>query len=871
MTSEKKKNFLLRLNLVVVIAGGLTTIWALVQNTGDKENVSFLSELSPALLIVILTISLFLAIIIYLFCISFRESFWVGFLGKSIEYIFVEKIAVYLFLFLLLVSYATLFASDQTLGPLASYRGRLYPILLWISVLTIQLLLTSISLIKPDGLVPKQNRSVLVLTSILFGIFLIFVIFVALSKIGIKPDKVLWQEAGVPLLFAQVLIAWIVGIAAYSVGITKQFEAWFSRTKVFKAQHLDFFIVVMLWAVAFALWTSYPVKPSYNSLEPRPPNFQSYPFGDSLIYDSNAQGYFIGLSIPNDFAQKPFYSFFLVILHVFARQDYDLLVQLQVAIFAFIPVIVYLLTKVISDRPTGLVAALLIVFRELNAISLSNVIQVSHSRLLMSDVITMGLVSLVVLFSIRWLKYPGKYRLLPMIIGGFLGFLILTRAQTLLLLPFLLLAYVIALLQTSQYRRLIEGSFILILGLSIPLGIWVWRNYQWTGKLTLQEPEHAYSYTDYMAQMYSMNPLEEPAHLPGEDDVAYYERIKNQPFIFAMQHPGEVVRFVSAHFMHNLIYSFIYLPQSLSVEHPIEYVKRMPFWTDWDGHLPGEAKIFTVFNLFILALGIVVFWRKSGRLFFVPLLLWIGYNLSVSLGRLSGWRLILPVDWITLIFYSIGLVQLALIVRSFLSKSAIVSEAGIASTKMEDRISPWNWGVFVIVALLFGMISIGLTMGHQLFPVRYPERIDNNLLQEYQDLIPEVQHPTPISAEELKVFLEQEDAIALRGLGLYPSYVPANKGELNYFYLAFAPRSYKHLSFQLIGPEEAGIVLPMEARPESFLNASDVLVFGCRVENEYFPDLPGYVDGLVVIVKTNPPQLFSRYPVPDLACPFPAP
>jgi len=742
---------------------------------------------------------------------------------------------------------------------------------LWIFVLAFQLLFTTISLIKFDGSALKRNRNVLVLASILFSLSLVFVAFIALTRIGIEPDRVLWQEAGVPLLFAQVLIAWIVGIAACNVARSKRFEAWFSRSKVFKIQHLDLIVCVVLWAIAFALWVSYSVKPSYNALEPRPPNFQSYPFGDSLIYDSNAQGYFIGQPVPNDFAQKPLYSFFLVILHGFAGQDYDLLVQLQVAVFAFIPVIVYLLTRLISNRPAALVAALLIVFRELNAIALSNVIQVSHSRLLMSDVITMGLISLVVLYSLRWLKNPGKHRLLPVMLGGLFGFLVLTRAQTLLLLPFLFLAYAIVLLRTRPYHRLIEGLLIFILGLSIPLGIWIWRNYQWTGKLTLQEPEYAYSYTSYMAKMYSMTPLEDPVRLPGEDDGAYYERIKNQPFTFAMQHPGEVVRFVSAHFTHNLIYSFIYLPQSLSIEHPIEYVKRLPFWTDWDGHLSAEAMAFTVFNLLILALGAAVFWRKSGRLLFIPLLVWIGYNLSVSLGRLSGWRLILPVDWMALIFYSVGLVQLAWIVRSFFSEHAGVSEAGIVSLKMEARISPWNWGKFAVIVLLFGMTSLGLTMGHRLFPVRYPEKNKETLLQEYQGLIQEVQYAAPISAEELKVFLEQEDALALSGLGLYPSFIPANKGELNYYYLAFAPRSYKHLSFQLIGAEEAGVILPMQTRPESFPNASDVLVFGCKVENEYFPALPGYVDGLVVIVKTDPPQLYTRHSVPELACPLPAP
>ena len=870
MTPVKKKNFLLRINLVAILAGGLFAIWSLVQGSRGVKNVSFLGGLSSTLLAVILAIGLFLVITIYLFYASFRNDFWMSSLGKSIENLFAKKVVAYLLLFLLLVSYLSLFTVDQVLGPLASYRERLYPIFLWIFVFTGQLLFTAISLLKFDRSALEQNRNILVRTALLFGAFLVFVIFIALTRIGIKPDKVLWQEAGVPILFAQVLLAWIIGIAIYYFGHFSRFITWLSRVKL-KSQHLDLIACIALWALAFTLWVSSPMKPSYNSLEPRPPNFQSYPFGDSLIYDSNAQGFLIGIPIPNDFAQKPFYSFFLAILHLFAGQNYDLLIQLQVAVFAFIPVTVYLLTKMVSNRPAGLVAALLIVFRELNAISLSNVIQVSHSRLLMSDVFSMGLIALLMLFSLRWLKNPDQHRILPMIIGGVLGFLILSRAQTFLLLPFLLLAYALVFLPVRQYRRLIEGSVALILGLSIPLGIWVWHNYQSTGRLTLQEPEYAYSYTSYMAQMYSMDPLNEPAHLPGEDDAAYYERIKNQPFTFTMQHPGEVARFVSAHFMHNLIYSFVYLPQSLAIEGPTDYVKRMPFWTDWDGQLSAESKTFTVFNLLVLAFGAVIFWRQSGRLLFVPLLLWIGYDLSVSLGRLSGWRLILPVDWMTLIFYAIGLVQLALIIGAFFSKQAESPHADSISIETHTLTSKWKWGEFAMVALLFLTVSFGLTEGHKLFPVRYPDNNEERLLREYQDILSEVRNAAPITTAELKQFLGQKEAVVLSGRGLYPSYMPANKGELNYYYLAFAPRSYKHLSFQLIGAEETGVILPMETRPESFPSGSDVLVFGCRAENEYFPDLPGYVDGLMVVIKTDPPILYSRSPVTDLTCPLSAP
>ena len=192
MTSANKKNVLLRINLAAFIVGGLATIWALVRNRIGGETASFLSALSPALLFVILAIGLTLGIAVYLFCISFRGRFWSGFLGRSIENLFAKNIAVLLLFSLFLLSYVSIFTSDQTLGSLASFREWLSPILVWIFVLSFQLLFTRISLKKFDGSALKHSRNVLVLASILFGLSLVFVAFIALTKIGIEPDKVLW-------------------------------------------------------------------------------------------------------------------------------------------------------------------------------------------------------------------------------------------------------------------------------------------------------------------------------------------------------------------------------------------------------------------------------------------------------------------------------------------------------------------------------------------------------------------------------------------------------------------------------------------------------------------------------------------------------
>jgi hypothetical protein len=356
----------------------------------------------------------------------------------------------------------------------------------------------------PERSVLKLYRvELLVAVTTLIG-FGVISLFVATTRLGLSPDDVLWQEAGTPLLFPQVLLACGIGAVLFFAFRSQTIAQWVNNARFLKRDNLELLISIFLWICAYSLWMSTPLRPSYNSSEPTAPNYQSYPLADSMIYDANAQGVFIGNAIPNDFTQKPFYSFFLVVLHAIAGQDYGHIIQLQVALSAFIPIIVYWIVREMSTRPAGLIAALMVILRERNSMSLSNVIQATHSRLLMSDVMAMGLIALLIWLTLNWLRRPDARKVSPMIMGGILGILMLTRLNSVLLLPFLVVLIALVLYPSRQYAKILQGTLLLALGISIPFGFWIWRNYQWTGRLSVQEP--VAHYTEFVAKIYSFNP-----------------------------------------------------------------------------------------------------------------------------------------------------------------------------------------------------------------------------------------------------------------------------------------------------------------------------------------------------------------------------
>src|SRR5512134_2895456 len=71
----------------------------------------------------------------------------------------------------------------------------------------------------------------------------------------------------------------------------------------------------------------------------------------------------------------------------------------------------------LDKRPAGLLAAFLLMLRERNAMALSNIIQVSHTKLLLSDVFAMGEMILLVWLVVWWLQNPVERRAVPIAVG----------------------------------------------------------------------------------------------------------------------------------------------------------------------------------------------------------------------------------------------------------------------------------------------------------------------------------------------------------------------------------------------------------------------------------------------------------------------
>jgi hypothetical protein len=843
MPNQKRTILTLQLNLALAFAVGLRVLWSYLQEPSEPDSAVLFgfSYLRLALILVVLTLLAGIAILLFG---SFRNSS----LAQQLENLFVRltdrERVFWIAIVWMVISYVLLFLSDHRLGSFASYRERLLPILIWLAILSAQFALVLFYRRGVNSGIFREYRSVFFGSLILLILFGFVTLVIYLTRIGLTPDHVYWQGPGTPILLHQIFFAVLAAVLIY----------WLiRRTNLQKSNRLDMVIFVGLWGIACFAWLSQPARLTYFSLEPREPNFQSYPFSDALIYDSTSQEFLIGKPIPADLWVKPVYSLFLALLHLLSGENYALLASLQVIILAVIPSFVYLITTYLDRRLAGFAAAFFVIIRERNAMALSDIIQVSHSKLLLSDVFAMGEMVLLVGLILWWLGRPLERRAAPIAVGGMLGLLILTRGHPILIVPFVFLIGFIVL--RPNLKLWIESSLWIVLGLSLVLLPWFWNAYQATGRLTFQDPSSPYAVNDTLVKLYT------DSSGPGIDTAPgispSYGVFQSQAFRSFIEHPVDVIYFTSAHYFHNTIFSYMYLPQSFQIEDLSRYVKRLPFWDRaWDGSLPMEARILMLLNFAVLCLGLSVAWKKANRLVLIPLLLGIAYNLSIAVPRRSGWRFILPADWVTLVFYAIGLIQ-SIVVLQAIAKRQL--EQGNTSEVFLPPSSPSKFRAqsLLMFGLPFFLIAMGLVFGHRFFGSLYPAKGQQELLQIYQN---ESQSASDAEITMLKGFLGQDGATIVHGKALYPVYLKAEEGMVNVNWPSFAPQPYDRLAFYLIGSESLSVNLPMDAPPLYFPDGANVTVIGCKVE-------AGDINALSVLVEGDSPVYYNSEAFLKSSCP----
>jgi len=746
---------------------------------------------------------------------------------------------------------------------------RLLPLTMWVA--TSLFLIALFSRFMRYGLCMDafvQERKSIFLSLIIFIFFLTLAFFIHQSRLGLTRDNQVglgWGDPGVPILGYQVLLAYVISVFFFIL-----FSILFTKTSVLKIlatkpdtvegmnglgsrrKMFDVTIFLLLWVLTAWIWVSIPMKPTYFSPTPRLPNFEYYPYSDAEGYSVNAQSLWVGNGFQS-IVRRPLYSFFLMVLHIVVGDDYNQLANLQSIILAVFPSLIFLLAAQFDFRWAGFFNALLVIMRERNAQLLSGIADVSHTKMLMSDMpAAVGVVGFTILVVI-WFKQSLPRAYYPLMAGGWLGCLTLLRTQSLVLSLVVILMLVFSFWQ--RFSSIIRPLLWFVLGIVLAISPWLIRNGQLSGKLVFEESGQVSA----LVQRYSftMEDLTPTLEAHSESSLS--------PLLWILSSPSalkNMAAFMGEHFLHNQVSAVFSLPVSfrlvdnaLEIYHKYPYWQKagepllklweqccsivpyvsedVPYWSGWDGSVIVESFLPVFFNIGLISIGLSALNKKRKVVGLIPILVFLAYGLSNALIRSSGWRYILPCDWAVLFVYGVGLMQL--------SKWAFLTlkpDVGLQSLKEAQPIKNMyhtqeNWKVWLVCGLIV-LVGGSIAFSERVIPRRYTQTIKERLLEsvDSRDL-----QELGVTRASFDSFLQQERAKVVLGKILYPKFFL--KGEDEPWYGNRSGTKYRTLdqfNFFVMGTASLAAVLPYtreKAGQISLPNGAEALVLGCERE-QYF-------------------------------------
>jgi hypothetical protein len=890
---QKRAFFLFGLFGAVQSLMGLFLLWRIPSDT--KNGILFGLSLERFALLggMILSGVIFTALSVG----AWRNSSWFERLSQGwIEHLQKPKVwgiwVVSSILFLISGIFFTIITPEITEPFAAAYFLRLQPYALFVAGLSAQTLL-ALPLMRFGAEWKQKLRETpeLMHIALLYGVFLLIGggLQIHLSSVG--PDPVGWNSLGTPILDIQVMFVFLVGIALVWVGMVwrKPFES--ERVKQNgNGWKVDALICVALWIAAAWYWHSLPLTNNWYVSAPRYPSFEYYPNSDGMVYDTTAQSLLSGEGYKSShlpYPRRPLYDLFLFLLYLVKGQDFEAVVSLQSVIFAIFPVLVYLMTKTMHSRLAGVIAGMLVLLREGNAIALTNTITVSHSKMTMSDFPTAIGVALLTWIAFRWLNAPKRMGLI-LAAGGILAALMQIRIETGIFLP---VVFGIALLQLPRLKtRYFTSLLAFIFCMFLVLSPWVWRNWKMTGLIFLEVPDNRLSFLLYRFQQSSEDESPEiPVEQEGGKIITPRQR-KHSPIssemIPAQSSPPTFAQILTNHWVHSQAQAVLMFPNTYRIFDSTigmighktsdiywkqccsgrDYVKRLPYWEwgKWSGEIPPQSVVPVLVNLFILTLGFRQVWKRYRWNGLLPLFFCFAYYLANGLARTSGGRYIFPVEWIWIGYYSIGLAYLNTSVFQLFGTnpySLLVNEIGKDKAPIENE-KRQAWTTYLGISLGFFLLGTSIPAAETIFPSRYTVesmanwRAELEAADDQQTIVPQIQ-----------LFFANGGTV-WQGRGYYPRYYPGDQGEPGSLYPAVYPYPYPRLSIFLVGPRGIGVVLPLRERPDIRAeNAADVLVFGCLKPGEK----GDYFDALAMFYPSTD-EIFVREPFPEtLGCPLPEP
>lgn len=843
--------------------------WMLLRISGDPKNTILAGLSLPRILLVLVMFSGLLISLLLVFRLIQNKEFSSCLTGAIQHHH--KRLSVF-FGVTTVCAWGAVFLPIYRAGLYAAYYERLIPLFIWFLLVSLQVLvvLAVEEIQNRGGLQLKKNEYRLAILS--GGIFLSFamiLVLIAATRWGISPTVEFWEKTGVPILASQIFAAWLAGVGLIFLrnwGKTK-------KSKIRKI-NIDILIFFVIWVISAALWVQEPMQFNHFNPGPFPPNDQYYPNSDAGVYDLAAQKALIGKD--PGYVDKPFYSTLLLGFHLLAGQDANRIIEIQTALLAVFPALIYLLGSRLHNRLGGLLAALLANFKEVNAFRAQSLIwKTTTPKLMMSEFPNAVLLVLVSLFLWWWFSRKEKYSLGALAAGGVLGLAVLTRHNNWLFFPLILMLAVFAL--WKKKKLLLINSFLFIAMFFATIGPWMGYSNQHYG-----QPLPFMTALSGAVLKNRINPLMEQTTPTPEPDAYYPSEVVQMVSrntntintIQTIQHQSKSIEYTESeviihpvidavirHFFHNLISTALTLPITPTfddIETTFRSSESSLLWDiEWNGKLKPYQLLLLLVNLLFVSFGIAQSWQHSRLAGLMPLAVSLGYLLATAVATTSGGRYIVPADWAIYLYYALGMAQLleflGVKVWGIVVPGSQLNHERIAETTSVNDVR-WR-GCIAGTFILLGSLPVFAMSNYQ---PKYPEYTQKEIIENV------LQPKANYAQKELSVLIKAADDGILEiihGRMLNPVYLDY-KDDISYeVNVSEEVKGIPSLIFNVIGMQNDFLrgQLAMDETPLPLINGSDAVVFTC-------PDLKTAY-ALILLEEDNSLRILLHAKWPQMDCP----
>ena len=688
-----------------------------------------------------------------------RNTTFYNFISNNTSRSWYKVIAGAVFI-LILLGWFSVFCPPYLFFNWANYYERIRPLSIAIGLIAFQFALFPIVSDNKDRLnflTLFDRKRPFFRASLFFTVWLLVLAgFIGISKIGLAKDTAYWNVLGIPITGLQFFIVVII------IGLGIYFSTGTDQTQPSKGIfRFNRYLPFLIYFGTALVWGLTPMLKHFFSLQPTLPNLQPFPWSDARWLDlgglSIIKGYGINFHHPSD---KPLYMVFLAFLHVMAGTNYSLITWLQILVLSLVPAILFLFGKKFFNQSFGFFLAITMIIRQRNAIILSYKIASVNPKLLVSEMMTMLGIVLLAYLVFLWIRNPKPW--LALLAGGVLGVTALIRMNLLLIFPVIGLLVIISLWKLARAKWSLLALYTL--GFLIIVTPWLVTGVDQNGT-----PFVLVKINSILRNRYQTDPesTQKPPGLPLRIDV--YDSIQNKvtpkKFLTIYQQgstsplnisnpslslsvqtlvsneiinsPGFLNLFAN-HFLHNIVASTMILPDSL-VYDDLDHLRLRPYWIEgsgWQGNLPPTQVFLILLNIIFIAIGLGYGWSRYRWAGLIPLVIFLGYDFSLTLAMNSGSRYIVPIDWIIYFYYGLTLICIIRWINNILHRQdQLISDEDETRGSVGFDNNKRIWQSFAILIMIASLIPIANNVLPLL--IKQPDISDNTDL--YLQSIPESQ------------------------------------------------------------------------------------------------------------------------------------